>query len=88
MVEAVIWTIVAGGTIAVLYAIHRRYRWLAERGFVDDTKTSGGGPFFALREFIEPTTRHIRDVHEEQRHHAEEEAPGEGQPRDEPPRAK
>jgi hypothetical protein len=40
-------------------------------------KASGGGPFSALREFIEPSARPIHHVREEKQHRAEKEAPGE-----------
>ncbi|MFO0810479.1 MAG: hypothetical protein U0746_17780 [Gemmataceae bacterium] len=73
-----ICTVGATGSAAVLYAIHRRYRWLEERGFIGEPKSSGGGPFLALREFVEPTTQHIHQVNQEQQHKSEREAGGEG----------
>jgi hypothetical protein len=43
----------------------------------EETKACGGGPFFALREFIEPSAENIRHIQEEQQSHAQREAPGE-----------
>ncbi len=49
---------------------------MVENGFADETKPSGGAPFFVLREFIEPTAENIRHIREEEQHRAEKEAPG------------
>jgi hypothetical protein len=87
MVQAVGWTIGVLVLAYILYAINRRHRWMVENGFAEETKTSGGGPFFVLREFVEPSAENIRHVHEEHEHHAEKEAPGET-PNDEDLRAR
>jgi hypothetical protein len=71
----------------ILYAINRRHRWMVENGFAEESRPSGGGPFFVMREFIEPSTENIRHVDEEQQHHAEREVPGE-KPDDEGSRVK
>ena len=77
MVQAVCWIVGIIVVAYIFYAINRRHRWMVENGFVEETKTSSGAPFFVLREFIEPSAENIRHVREEQRHHAEKEAPGE-----------
>jgi hypothetical protein len=76
MVQAVCWIVTVSVVLYVLYAINRRHRWLVENGFAEETKPSGGGPFFVMREFIEPSAQNIHHIHEEQQHHAEKEAPG------------
>lgn len=77
MAQAVCW--IAGICMAayILHAVNRRHRWMVENGFADEAKASGGGPFLALREFIEPSAATVQHVREEQQYRAEKEAPGE-----------
>jgi hypothetical protein len=77
MTQAVCWIVVAAVAAYVLYALNRRHRWMVENGFAEEAKASGGGPFLALREFIEPSAAAVQHVREEQQHRAEKEAPGE-----------
>ena len=77
MTQAVCWIV---GTIVaayILYALNRQHRWMVENGFAEETKASGGGPFFVLRKFIEPSAQNIHHIPEEQQHRSEREAPGE-----------
>jgi hypothetical protein len=78
MAQIVCWIVVAAVATYILYAINRRHRWMVENGFTEEPRASGGGPFCVLREFIEPSAKTIQHVREEQQHHAEKEAPGEG----------
>jgi hypothetical protein len=77
MAQAACWIVGVIVVASILYAINRRHRWMVDNGFAEETKASGGGPFFVLREFIEPSPESIHHVREEQRHRAEKEAPGE-----------
>jgi hypothetical protein len=77
MAQAACWIVGVIVLVCALYAINRRHRWMVENGFAEETRPTGGGPYFGLREFIEPSAENIRHVREEQRHHAEREAPGE-----------
>jgi hypothetical protein len=76
MAQAVCWIVGIIVAACILYTINRRHRWMVENGFAEETKASGGGPFFVMREFIEPSAENIRHIREEQQHRAEKEAPG------------
>lgn len=77
MADAVCWIVGVAVAAYLLCALNRRHRWMVENGFTEETKASGGGPFFLLREFVEPSAESIRHVREKQQHRAEKEAPGE-----------
>ncbi len=77
MVQTVGWIVGASVAAYLLYALNRRHRWMVENGFAEETKASGGGAFFVMREFIEPSAASIHHIREEQQHRAEREAPGE-----------
>jgi hypothetical protein len=77
MDQAVCWIVGTAVVAYLLHALNRRHRWMVANGFADETKASGGGPFFVMREFIEPSAETIHHVCEEQQHRAEKEAPGE-----------
>jgi hypothetical protein len=77
MAQAICWIVGAIVAAYLLHALNRRHRWMVENGFAEEAKASGGGPFFVMREFIEPSAETIHHVHEEQQHRAQREVPGE-----------
>jgi hypothetical protein len=81
MAQAVCWIVGVIVVASILYKINRRHRRMVENGFREETRPCGGGPFLALREFIEPSAENILHIREEQQHRAEREVPG-GKPDD------
>jgi hypothetical protein len=81
MAQAACWIVGVIVAAYILYEINRRHRSMVENGFAEETRPCGGGPFVALREFIEPSVGNILHIREEQQHRAEREVPG-GKPDD------
>lgn len=77
MAQSLSWIVGVIVVAYILYGINRRHRWMFANGFAEETKSTGGGPFLVLREFIEPSVENIRHIREEQQHRAEREASGE-----------
>jgi hypothetical protein len=50
MAQAFCWIVAVIVVAIILYAINRRYRWMLENGFAEETRPCGGGPFFVWRE--------------------------------------
>ncbi len=67
---------------ATLYGLHRLCLWLEARGWLYyKHRKSGSSPascFVALQNVLEPPARHVHHLKDEKRHHAEDEAPGQG----------
>jgi hypothetical protein len=84
-----LWHALLGGLIlvgggAALYGLHRLCLWLEERGWLyykhKQPSSSPAGCLVALQQALDPQTKHVLQIKEEKRYHAEEEAPGEGDP--------
>jgi hypothetical protein len=82
--SALWWGLAVVGGGAALYGLHRLGLWLEQRGWLYYRHRKSGGSaagcFIALQEFIEPPVRHVRQIKEEKRRPAEEEAGGQGEP--------
>jgi hypothetical protein len=64
-------------TIALgIYRLHCAAMYFESRGMIDylHTKSSGGGGYNPLQEFVQPEVRHLNEVAE---HRLEEDSPGE-----------
>jgi hypothetical protein len=81
---ALLWGAVILGGPAALYGLHRLALWLEDRGqlYYRRERPAGGaaGGFTALQELVEPHTKHVYQVRDEARPHAERDAPGQGDP--------
>ena len=84
-----IWHVLIGAVIvltalASLYGLHRLGLWLEQRGWLyykyKRPSSSPASCLAALQQALEPQTQHVMQVREEKRHHAEDEAPGQGDP--------
>jgi hypothetical protein len=82
--RALLWGLVIVGGAAAVHGLHRLCLWLEQRGWLyykhKKSAGSAAGSLVALQQALEPQTRHVFQIKEEKRHHAEEEAPGEGDP--------
>lgn len=68
------------GLPTALYGLHRLALWLEARGHLYYLhKQPGSSPassFVALQQFVEPQSKHVHHVHEQKRHHSEDEGAG------------
>src|SRR5437867_1480853 len=85
--QALFWGAMGLVGLAALYGLHRLCLWLEERGLLyykhKKPSSSAASCFVALQQFLEPPSQHVLHVKEEKRHPAEEDAGGQGMPREE-----
>ena len=79
-----LWGLTVPVGLAALYGLHRLALWLEGRGWLyykhKRPSSSPASCFMPWQEAMEPTVRHVIQIKQEQRHHGENEAPGQSGP--------
>jgi len=78
--QLLLWGLVIVAGLAAPYGFFRLCSWLAARDWLyykhSETGSSPASCFVALQKVIEPPAKHVLEVKEQRRTHAQEDAPG------------
>jgi hypothetical protein len=75
-----LWGLAILGGLAALYGLHRLCLWLERHGWLyykhKNPSSSAASCFVALQQVLEPPVKHVFEMKQERRTHAEGETPG------------